>query len=126
VNLLLKRKVFSDVEIEELHQVLGLMSNAASASLEVGDDDVDPVSPADDTVFQSQNVVKEGNSNISSDVTIVLSDEVEIPPEDRSMFLKLLQHFTTVSQIECNERVMLPPLRFTNRNQLMKLQLSTE
>ena len=40
VNSVLKREVFSDVEIDELHQVLGLMSSAVSASLEVGDDDV--------------------------------------------------------------------------------------
>jgi len=34
---------------------------------------------------------------------------------------KLKQHFATVSQSECNERVMLPPLRFANRNKLIKL-----
>ena len=56
------------METEELRQVLGLMSSAVS----VGDDDVDPVSPADNAVFQSQNVVEERNSNISSDITIEL------------------------------------------------------
>jgi len=80
--------------------------------------------PTEPVLSQSQTCVENDNSITSkfpSDIMNTSSDEAEVPPDDRPMFVKLQQHFNTVSQTECNERIKLPPLRFTKRNQLMSL-----
>ena len=114
MNSVLKHQVFSDVEIEELCRALGLVSCKASSP---GVVDVTPVEPV---TFQSQTVEEEEGSNSLADVMNNSSDKTEISTEDRSMFVKLQQYFNTVSQHECNEQTMLPPLRSINKKSINK------
>ena len=85
----MKRKLFSELEIDELRRVLGLASSGANTS------EVDSLNSVAESVVQSHNVEEEENSLVQtlSDETVLSGYEAEIPPEDRPMFIQLQQYF---------------------------------
>lgn len=93
--------MFSDVKLEELHRALGLVPGTFDNPADLVDV-VDPVPPTEPS-FQSQNVVEAEHSNTPSGVVDSFCDEASIPSEDRPMFAKLKQYFSTLSQSDCTE-----------------------
>ena len=114
VRAVIKRKVFSDVELEEVRR--GLVANAGATQL--SNEGESPLTNMSTSVHESD--VPEDLAEPSLRPSLNDSHgDAEISDDDRPIFVKLKEYYSVLSKQAIGDRLVLPSLRSVKRNKLM-------
>ena len=116
VRAVLKRKVFSDLELEEFRRQLEPSSSLAS---DLPNSPLLQIEPQAHTPSPRDTIESSPHSPPIVTSPDQFWSDVEIQRDDRPIFNKLSEYFRILTEENNSERPMLPPLRSVRRNKFM-------